>query len=65
MSSIPPAVSRVLQAKQQATAQQIETALLKKNLDAGRQQADAINALLQQAAELQAQLVDGHLDIRV
>ncbi len=65
MSSIPAPVRQVLQARSDATRQQIDTALLRKNLDAQKHAGDAINALLEQAVNVQQQLADGHLDVRV
>ena len=65
MSSIPAPVSQALQARNDAIQQQINTALLPKNLDAQKQSGDAINALLAQAVEIQRQLADGHLDVQV
>ncbi len=64
MSSIPAPVRQVLQARSDATNQQINTALLKKNLDAQKQAGDAAVALIEQAAQLQRQLADGHIDVK-
>jgi len=63
MSSIPAPVRQVLQAQNDATRQQINTALLRKSLDNQKQTGDAINALLEQAVEVQRQISDGHLDV--
>ncbi len=65
MSNIPPAVSQLLQARTDATRQEIDIALIAKNLDAQKQAGDAVNALLQQAANMQQQLNDGHIDVRL
>ncbi len=64
MSSIPPAVSQLLQARSEATRQKVDIALLGKSLDAQKQAGDAANALLEQAVEVQKQLANGHLDVR-
>ena len=65
MSSIHPAVAQALQAQTAATNQQIGIAVLGKQLDAQQQAGDAINEMLQQAANVQQQLASGHLDVRV
>ena len=65
MSSIPGPIQQVLQARQDAGRQQIDTALLRKGLDTQKQTGDAINALLEQAVEVQRQLADGHIDVKV
>ena len=65
MSSIPAPVRQVLQARNDATRQQINTALMRKNLDVQKQTGDAINALLEQAMEIQRQIADGHIDVKV
>jgi Putative motility protein len=65
MSSIPAPVQQVLQARSDATRQQINTALLKKTLDSQKQTGDAINQLLSQAVDVQRQLASGHIDVRV
>ena len=65
MSSISGPVRQVLQAREEAVKQQVDTALLRKNLDVRKQTGDAVNALLQQAVEVQRQLADGHLDVKV
>lgn len=64
MSSISPAVKQVLQARQESQNQQVQIALMKKNLDAQKQTGDAAVALLEQAVDVQRQLADGHLDVR-
>ena len=64
MSSIPAPVRQVLQAQNDATRQQINTAVLRKSLDNQKQTGDAINALLEQAVEVQRQIADGHLDVK-
>ena len=64
MSSIPAPVRQVLQAQNEATRQQINTAVLRKSLDNQKQTGDAINALLEQAVEVQRQIADGHLDVK-
>ena len=65
MSSIPAPVRQVLAAQNQATNLQIDTAVLRKSLDVQQQTGDAINQLLQQAANLQKQLASGHIDVKV
>jgi hypothetical protein len=65
MSSIPAPVRQVLAAQNEATNQQINTALLRKGLDAQQQAGDAINALLEQTVELQKQFASGHIDVKV
>ena len=64
MSSIPAPVRQVLQAQNDATLQRINTAVLRKSLDNQKQTGDAINALLEQAVEVQRQIADGHLDVK-
>ncbi len=64
MSSIPAPVRQVLAAQQQATNQQIGTAVARKTLDAQQQAGDAVNALLEQSVSLQKQLATGHIDVR-
>ena len=64
MSSIPAPVRQVLQAQNDATRQQVNTAVLRKSLDNQKQTGDAINALLEQAVEVQRQIADGHLDVK-
>ena len=65
MSSIPAPVRQVLAAQRDATNQQINTALLRKGLDAQQQAGDAINALLVQTVELQKQFANGHINVKV
>ncbi len=65
MSSISPAVGQLLRAQNDAVRQQIDTTLLKKNLDAQKQAGDAANALLEQAVKVQEQISAGYLDVRV
>ena len=65
MSAIPPAVQQALRARNQATRQQIDTAIVRKGLDIQKQSGDAIVALLEQTAELQRQIADGYLDVKV
>lgn len=64
MSSIPAPIRNVLQARNDATRQQIDTALMRKSLDSQKQTGDAINALLEQAVEVQRQIANGHLDVK-
>ncbi|MFK8112908.1 MAG: YjfB family protein [Rubripirellula sp.] len=65
MSSIPAPVRQVLQARSDATQQQINTAIVKKGLDTQKQTGDAINELLSQAVDVQRQLAKGHIDVKV
>ena len=65
MSSISPAVTAVINARREAARQQVDIALLAKSLDVQKQVGDATNQLLQQAAEIQKQLANGHLDVKV
>jgi len=65
MTSIPSSVRQVLQARGEATRQQVDVALLRKQLDAQKQTGDAVNALLEQAVIIQRQLADGHIDVKV
>ena len=65
MSSIPAPIRQVLAAQNDANNQQINTALLRKGLDAQKQTGDAINALLEQTVELQEQFASGHIDVKV
>ena len=65
MSSIPAPVQQVLQARNDATRQQVNTAVLRKALDHQKQTGDAINDLLEQAVEVQRQISDGHIDVKV
>jgi hypothetical protein len=65
MSSIPAPVQQALQARNDATQQQVATAVVRKSLDVQKQTGDAINALLEQAVNVQRQIADGHLDVKV
>ena len=65
MSSISRPVQHVLEARNEALRQQIDTALVKKGLDSTRQTGEAINQLLAQSVEIQRQLAAGHLDVKV
>jgi hypothetical protein len=65
MSAIPSPVQQVLQARQQATVQKVDMAVVGKQLDAQKQTGDAINAMLEQAVNVQKQIASGHLDVRV
>ena len=53
------------QAQQQATRQSIDIALVKKSLDTQRNAGEAVNLLLEQAADLQRQFAGRHLDVKV
>jgi hypothetical protein len=59
MSGIDCAVQSVLNAKQDALHNQISIAVAAKQLDAVRQQGDAVNALLQEAVQLSKALGAG------
>ncbi len=65
MSAIPEPVRQVLAAQNQATNLKIDTALMRKSLDTQQQTGDAINQLLEQAANLQKQFSSGHIDVKV
>ena len=65
MSSIPNAVTQVLRSREAAAAQQVQMALLRKRLDTQQQTGEAINQLIEQAVEIQRQLSENRLDIRV
>lgn len=53
------AISSVLQARQGALATQIQTSVVKKSLDATQVQGDAVNQMLQAAAQLSKALGKG------
>ncbi len=65
MSSIPAPVQQALQARNDATRQQVTPRSLRKSLDAQKQTGEAINALLEQALKVQRQIADGHIDVKV
>lgn len=65
MSSIPPAVRQAIAAQNDALQQQVNTAIVRKGLDAQQQAGDAINQLLEQAASLQKQLSAGRIDVKI
>ena len=64
MSSIDPAVSQVLLARDYAARQQVDIALLGKNLDVQKQIGDSINALIEQTVDVQKQISAGYLDVK-
>ena len=64
MSSIDPAVSQVLLARDHAAQQKVDVALLAKSLDAQKQTGDSINALLKQVVDVQKQIAAGYLDVQ-
>ena len=64
MSSIPPAVSQLIRANNDAVRQKIDIELIAKSLDAQKQSGDATNALLEQAVDIQKQLAAGHIDVQ-
>ena len=64
MSSIDPAVSQVLLAREHAQQQQVDIALLAKNLDSQKQVGDSVNALIEQAVDVQKQISAGYLDVK-
>lgn len=59
------AISELIQAKADATNQKIAFAVAGKQLDAQRQQGDAMVDLVEQAATMQRQLAVGRLDVKV
>jgi len=65
MSCIHPAVTSVLNARNDANEQKVQMTLLAKQLDTQKQAGDAINSMLEQAKQVQTQLADGHLDVKV
>ncbi|TWU36593.1 hypothetical protein Q31b_48740 [Novipirellula aureliae] len=65
MSSIHPAVANVLNSRNDANQQQVQMTLLAKQLDTQKQAGDAIHSMLEQAKQVQTQLADGHLDVKV
>ena len=65
MSSIPAAARQLLAAQSQATDQQINTAIVRKGLDTQQQTGEAVNAMLEQAVQLQKQLANGRIDVKV
>jgi len=65
MTSISSAANQVRAAQNENLRQQIDTALVRKNLDAQRLLGDSVNQMLQQAVDLQRQLAAGRIDIRV
>jgi hypothetical protein len=52
MSSLDPAIQSVLAAREEALSSQIGFAVAAKSLDAARQQAEAVQGLLDQAVQL-------------
>ncbi|WP_044300849.1 hypothetical protein [Rhodopirellula sallentina] len=65
MSAIPAPVQQVLQARQDATQTKIDTALLGKQLDVQEATGDAINQMVREVVDVQKQLSNGHIDVRV
>ena len=65
MSSIPAPVQQVLQARSHSLDLKIDTAVAKKTIDAQQQAGDAVNALLEQAVQVQTQIANGYLDVKV
>ena len=57
--SLDPALASVLAAKEQATRSQIQFTVAAKQQDAARQQGEAMNQLLAQAAQLSKSLTSG------
>ena len=64
MSSIDPAISQVLLAREHAQNQQINLAVLAKGLDAQKQVGDSINAMIEQVVDVQKQISAGYLDVK-
>lgn len=60
MSSIDPAISAVLNAKDNALRTQISYAVAGKQQAAAKQQGEAVNQLLEQSAQLSKSLASGH-----
>jgi len=59
------AISDLIQAKSAATNQKIAFAVAGKQLNAQRQQGDAMINLVEQAVSMQKQLAAGRLDVKV
>ncbi|EMI57845.1 hypothetical protein RSSM_00713 [Rhodopirellula sallentina SM41] len=55
----------MLQARQDATQTKIDTALLGKQLDVQEATGDAINQMVREVVDVQKQLSNGHIDVRV
>ena len=65
MSRITAPVQQVLQARSHSFDLKIDTAVARQAIDAQQQAGDAVNALLEQAVQAQAQIADGRLDVKV
>ena len=59
MSGLDPAISSLLAAKEQALRTQVQYAVAGKQLDAAKQQGEAVNQLLEQSAQLSKSLSSG------
>ena len=59
------AISELIQAKADSTNQKIAFAVAGKQLNAQRQQGDAMINLVEQAVSMQKQLAAGRLDVKV
>ncbi len=59
------AISELIQAKADATNQKIAFAVAAKQLNAQRQQGDAVVNLVEQAVTMQRQLAAGRLDVKM
>lgn len=65
MSSLSPAVTQTLQARQDAMRTKIDVALLGQQLDVQQETGHIINEMVRQVVEVQKQLAAGHIDVRV
>lgn len=59
MSGLDPAISSLLAAKEQAMRTQVQYAVAGKQLDAAKQQGEAVNQLIEQSAQLSKSLSSG------
>lgn len=65
MTTLSPAVTKTLEAQKDAMASKINVALLGQQLDAQQEIGDAINQMVKQVVDVQKQLANGHIDVRV
>lgn len=65
MSSISPAVQSALQGRQDATQAQVDSALLGQQINSLEQTGQAIDKMIVELVDVQKQLANGHIDVRV
>jgi hypothetical protein len=65
MSSISPNVQSVLQGRKDATQAQVDNALLGQQISALEQTGQAIDKMIVELVDVQKQLANGHIDVRV